>query len=179
MGYQPSTEAEEPDTYSRFRPEDQVKVTNVLDHMFYWQVLDPYNEDVKLIPFRGIIQKRVVRKSPDMWSIAPGEVKVIPGWSAVVMIERMFKQYIIELTDNKPRPAETKNRPITYNFSNPSQQEEIIGKIFLGVERSARGELNYTSSSPVTMPKDEAPKVEGEQSVEDLAKELGISVEPN
>lgn len=177
MGYVPSADKELPDEYNRFRPEDQVKVMSIMPTMFYWQVQDPMNEEVKQIPFRGIIQKRVIRRPPDMWSIAPGEVKVIPGWSAVVMIEKMIKAYIIEETNNKPRPAETKNRPITYNFSNPKKQEELIEKIYLGIDTPARGQLNYASQVQPQIA--QAPVDDGNMSVEDLAKELGISVEPN
>ncbi len=187
MGYKPSTSADEPDEYTRFRPQDQVKVMNILPTMFYWQVLDPFNEEIKLLPFRGIIQKRTIRKSPDMWSIAPGEVKIIPGWAATPMIENMYKEYIIKETDNKPRPAETKNRPITYNFNNPTKQEEIINKIFLGIETPSRGNLNYLSTSnistePTSTGTTEITPLENQEptlSVEDLAKELGVSVEPN
>lgn len=188
LGYVPSTSAEEADQYNRFHPNDQVKVTNILPKMFYWQVLDPENEEVKLIPFRGILQKRVFRKAPDMWSIAPGEVKVLPGWSAVVMIEKMFRDYIIWETDNRPRPAETKNRPITYNFSSASKQEEIIKKIFLGIETPGKGNHTFLSQGVPTTNSDHLSTAQPEQeierqsdnmSVEDLAKELGIHVEPN
>lgn len=183
MGYVPSNDKQLPDEYNRFRPEDQVKVMNILDHMFYWQVLDPRNEDVKLIPFRGVIQKRTVRQAPDMWGIAPGEVKVLPGWSAVIMIEKMYKQYIIETTDAKPRPEATKNRAITYNFDNAAKQEEIISKIFLGIEKSSREPLSYISNptgSPIEAGEPQetitTADSEPEVSVEDLAKELGINV---
>lgn len=184
MGYVPSTDKELSDQYNRFRPEDQVKVMNILDHMFYWQVLDPRNEEVKIIPFNGIIQKRTIRKAPDIWGIAPGEVKIIPGWAAVPMIEKMYKTYIIETTDAKPRPEATKNRSITYNFDNAAKQEEVISKIFLGVEKSSREPLNYLSNptgSPIEPSKPEIevnnePQPEKEVSVEDLAKELGINV---
>lgn len=183
LGYVPAADKEESDQYNRFHPNDLVKVRSILDKTFYWQVMDGFNEETKLIPFRGVIQKRVIRKAPDIWSIAPGEVKVIPGWSAAVMIENMYKKYIINETDNKPRPAETKNRPITYNFSNPAKQEELISKMFLGVETLARGNYNYMSSSPSTQLPSTAPinqpESDGNISVEDLAKELGISVEPN
>lgn len=184
MGYVPSSDKELPDEYHRFRPEDQVKVMNILDHLFYWQVLDPRNEEIKTIPFRGIIQRRTIRKAPDMWSIAPGEVKIIPGWAAVPMIEKMYKTYVIEETDKKPRPPETKNRPITYNFNNAAKQEEIISKIFLGVEKSSLEPLNYMSNpsgSPIETGEPDIqvtkPEPEKEVSVEELAKELGINVE--
>lgn len=185
MGYVPSTDKELPDEFNRFRPEDQVKVMNILDHMFYWQVLDPRNENIRVISFRGINQKRTMRKAPDLWSIAPGEVKIIPGWAATPMIEKMYKTYVIEETDKKPRPPETKNRPITYNFDNAAKQEEVISKIFLGIEKSSREPLDYYSNqtgSPIEAgtpePVEDTPK-EPDVSVEDLAKELGISVEPN
>ena len=134
--------------------------------------------------FSGIIQKRTIRKAPDIWGIAPGEVKIIPGWAAVPMIEKMYKTYIIETTDAKPRPEATKNRSITYNFDNAAKQEEVISKIFLGVEKSSREPLNYLSNptgSPIEPSKPEIevnnePQPEKEVSVEDLAKELGINV---
>lgn len=193
MGYVPSTSAEEPDVFNRFHPEDQVKVVNILDHMFYWQVEDPHNEQIREIAFRGATQRRISRKAPDMWSIAPGEVKVIPGWSALLMIEKMYKQYIIETTDAKPRPETSKGRLVqSYNFDNASKQEEIISKIFLGIETPGRGQLNYASSvftnpDPADSEKLSVPSElpdtfedtsrEPVATVEELAQKLGIKLD--
>lgn len=193
MGYVPSTEPEEADQFNRFRPEDQIKVVNILDHMFYWQVLDPNNEQVRQVGFRGVTQRRTFRKPPDMWSIAPGEVKIIPGWSGVRMIEDMYKQYVIETTDAKPRPETSKGRLVqTYNFDNPELQEKIISKIFLGIETPGRGGLNLQSSvftNPTastseklsTQSEPEVVEIDEPQgaTVEELAKELGIKLDDN
>lgn len=148
----------------RFKPEDFVRVMNIDDETFYWQALDPRDEHVEIEGNQFMQHKRTTREKPKMFSIPAGSTMVLEGWNASIMIEKLYKKVIAKKKiGNRPEGTKVMN----FSWQSPQVQEDYIDKIFVGVERP---EFN---TKPTAAPKQE---IKTEQSVSDLAKELGIDV---
>ena len=73
-----------------FKPHDTVKVQNVDSEVIKWQFLEEDKENFTIEDDSNI--KIVTRDDPDLWRIEPGDVDILEGCCAYLMIEALFKQ---------------------------------------------------------------------------------------
>jgi hypothetical protein len=159
------------------KPDDFVRVMNILDEVFYWQVLPPENEHIQISGDQFSQRKEVRRESPKQYSLMPKASTVVRGWNAAKMINDLIKklrmQQAIEKKANLPGV-----KTISADWFDYNDNIKLIDQIFLGIENpSFEDNSNRTVYVGDTQPEVKDPKMEY-KSVDDLAKELGILDEP-
>jgi len=178
--------------YSYFEPDDFVKVINVLDYTFYWQTFDPKDEMITPIYHYNVQMKSVARKEPKIEEIGPKEIRILRGWNAVRMISDMLK--FIKIQGSQAQKATMPGvKTISALWDNNTENKKIIEKIFLGVATPTFNEADLLTSPKIAQDvtaeqivkqieseqlKD-LPKFDNFQSVDNLAKELGIDLDAN
>lgn len=148
----------------RFGAEDFVRVMNIDDETFYWQALDPRNEQHLKEGNQFMVHENVVRDKPQMFSIPAGATMVLEGWNAMIMIEKLYKKVVAK--GEESQPLENGKRYRNFAWQNPERQNRYIDKIFLGIERPT-----FDSKPQVAAP---APQIKVDDSVAALAKELNL-----
>jgi len=134
-----------------FKPHDTVKVQNVDSEVIEWQFLEEDKENFTIEDDSNI--KIVTRDDPDLWRIEPGDVDILEGCCAYLMIEALFKQ----MTARKVGPVEhpLDQRDIrNFAFDDPAAQDNFIKRVFLGkitpqmMKEAALAQLEGESSAP-------------------------------
>lgn len=128
-----------------FRAQDYVRVKNIDNEPYQWQYMPTDAEETivqqdatKITTGRPSFNSdytRMIGGKEQFWQIAPGAEEVILGENAYVMIEGLYKRLVAKAAINKNPDAEVRQ----YNWTDVTMQREIIGKIFLGVERPTFG----------------------------------------
>lgn len=114
-----------------FKPEDYVKVINPDNERFIWQYLPQSKEEIYMT---SDPMKVTRREDPEMYYLDPGEVDVLIGSNAYLMIEGLYKKLVAKKAiEAKPNMVPGKNR--TYHWADPTTAEMWIKKIYLGIER--------------------------------------------
>lgn len=129
----------------RYQPSQFVRVINIDNEPFSWQYLPTEGETeeftdngaVRVITGRARFDSKYETKIPgneQLWMINPGESEVLIGENADLMIEGLYKRLVAKkrITEN-PDIEPTKAR--SFNWTDGLLQEQMIDKIFLGVER--------------------------------------------
>jgi hypothetical protein len=176
--------------YSYFEPDDFVKVINVLEYTFYWQTFDPKDEVITPIYHYNVQMKSAARKDPKIEEIGPKEIRILRGWNAVRMIADMVK--FIKVQRSQAQKATMPGvKTISASWANNTENKKIIETIFLGVATPTFNEADLLTPSKVAQDvtaeaivkqieseqlKD-LPKFDNFQSVDNLAKELGIDLD--
>ena len=117
-----------------FGPADFVRVINPDDEVFWWQVMDPAKEHINI---ESPTSKTVIRDLPDLYSIQPGESKVLPGWNARLMIIGLYKKLAAkDSLANHPEGKNVDGKPvdIAFGWDDDIKQDSFINKIFVGIE---------------------------------------------
>lgn len=104
----------------KFKSTDFVRVINIDNQKFSWVYADPAEESVQQ-PDK--YTRNVYHPTAKVYSLNPGESKVIPGHNAYVMVEAFFKNYV-----------QTHNTKIASITSDPAAQEKFIKDVVIGVE---------------------------------------------
>lgn len=104
----------------RFKPNNFVRVINIDDEPFEWQEQPISNEFVHQ-PDK--VTYDVYRRNPERHVLMPGEVRILDGGNAYLMVEGLFKKLILKKTHGKGT-----------GMGSPQTQSEYIDKIVLGTE---------------------------------------------
>lgn len=157
-------------SFNRFSPDDFVRVMNIDNETFYWQALDPRDEEHHTIGNQYLVMKETIRKSPKLFSLPAGATAVLEGWNAAIMIEQLYKKIVAKRESERPLMNGQKIR--NFAFSNPMRQDEYIDKIFVGKEKPTFTDQQITSpASPQQLE-----EIKADTSVSGIAKELGLDV---
>lgn len=113
----------------KFRPTDTVKVRNITNHAIDWQWLD--EQDESYVIEDGSNVKIVTREDPQLWSLGPGEVDILQGSCAYLMIEALYKQTCALKTGIVLHPLDEREIR-NFAFDDPAKQEEFIDYCFEG-----------------------------------------------
>lgn len=129
---------------SRFQPHQFVRVINIDDEPFIWQYM-PSTAEEESFTDNGAVRVVTGRKSftsdfsgqypgnEQQWLLNPGDSEVLIGESAFIMIEGLYKRLVAKNKINAtPDQEATKAR--NFNWNDGKMQEDMIDKIFLGVE---------------------------------------------
>jgi len=157
-----------------FKPDDFVRVMNILDEVFYWQVLPPENEIRNITGDQFVQHQEVKRDSPKMYSLMPKATTVIRGWNAAKMINDLIKKLRMQQALEK-KSSLPGVKTISADWYDYADNVKLIEKIFLGIENPSFEDTSnntvYLGESPQTSVKDTSTEY---RTVDDLAKELGI-----
>ena len=128
----------------RYQPQDWVRVINIDNEPFEWQYFPSSGEDesftdngtVRVTTGRQGFTKNYEQKVPgneQLWIIEPGESEVIIGESADLFIDGLYKRLVAKDKVRTVKITETQAR--SFNWNDGLMQEEMIDKIFLGIEK--------------------------------------------
>lgn len=134
----------------RFAPTDYVRVINIDNEPFNWQYFPIDGEDISFTDngavrvvsgrqrFSGNYEMKLPGKE-EQWLLNPGESEVLLGACADIFIEGLYKKLVAKKRINEmPDIAPTQAR--SFNWNDGLLQEQMIDKLFLGVERPTFGE---------------------------------------
>lgn len=157
------------------KPDDFVRVINILDEVFYWQVLPIEHEHISISGDQFSQRKEVRRDPPKLYSLMPKATGVFRGYIAAKMVQDLVKKLRMEQAIQKKA-----NMPgvktISADWYDYSDNVKMIEKIFLGVENPTFDEgVSQTVYVGESASKPENTPTTTYKSVEELAKELGIS----
>lgn len=159
-------------------PHDYVRIMNIDDETFYWQSLNPTDERHEID--RGPTQI-TYRRSPRQYSIKPGNSMPLEGWNAYIAVEQLYKK-VLARKENAKRGG---RKEISYNWQDPAGWDVFLPRIFMGKEVPTFGgqpiahpvaDIERDSVPVMTATEAIANSNNTSQSVNDLAKELGIEL---
>ncbi len=168
-----------------WEPHEYVRIMNIDDETFYWQVLAPQDEtfDIDKGP-----TKITYRRPPRQYSIKPGESMPLEGWNAYICVESMYKKILAKKSGVKgQQKLDSNNKPTEkiINWEDPNGWDIYLPQIYIGKEVPTFG--GQVAAQPVAAGETPVPGVikadevesnakETKQTVSDLAKELGIEL---
>lgn len=129
----------------RYSPTDYVRVINIDNERFEWQYFPIDGEDitftdngaVRVVEGRRRFTSNYEQALPgkeEMWELGAGDSEVMLGACADLFIEGLYKRLVAKKRIHEmPNITETQAR--NFNWNDGKLQEEMIDKIFLGVER--------------------------------------------
>jgi hypothetical protein len=140
----------------RYSPTQWVRVINIDNEKFDWQWF-PSDAEAESFSTDGLMRQVEGRmrftanfdgKIPgkeELWSLDAGESEVLIGECADLMIEGLYKKLIVKKrVAEKPDMEKTQAR--SFNWNDGLLQEQMIDKIFLGIERP-----NFDEPRPSTV----------------------------
>lgn len=113
----------------RFKPTDTVKIHNITNMEIQWQWLE--ESDEKYVIEDGSNVKIVTREDPGLWRLGPGEMDILMGSCAYIMIEALYKQTSVLRTGIVLHPLDEREIK-NFGFDDPQKQEEFIDMVFRG-----------------------------------------------
>lgn len=129
----------------RYQPTQFVRVINIDNEPFSWQYFPSTGEGeeftdngaVRVISGRAHFTSGYKEKMPgneEIWLINPGDSEVLIGENADLMIEGLYKKLVAKKRiADKPDIEPTQAR--SFNWNDGLLQEQMIDKIYLGVEQ--------------------------------------------
>lgn len=141
----------------RYKPTDYVRVINIDDTPVVWNYFpidgeETYSTDdgmMRIVEGRQHFDEKREHLLPgndQVWMINPGESEVLLGANADLFIEMLYKTLVAKKTiKSKPNVREGEARK--FNWIDGRLQDELIDKIFLGVERPQFGDVNDSARS--------------------------------
>lgn len=134
----------------RYAPTDYVRVINIDNEPFEWQYFPIDGEDVsftdngavRVVTGRQKFTANYEQKIPgneEQWELDAGESEVLLGACADLMIEGLYKRMVAKKRIND-MPDIEKTQARSFNWNDGLLQEQMIDKIYLGVERPTFGE---------------------------------------
>jgi hypothetical protein len=112
-----------------FKPHDTVKVQNVDDAPIEWRYLREDQESYTIEDDSNI--KITVREEPELWRIEAGDLDVLDGGCAYLMIEALFKQVTAKKVGPVEHPLDQRDIR-NFAFDDPEAQERFIKRVYLG-----------------------------------------------
>lgn len=143
----------------RFKPHEFVRVRNLDDEPFEWEWMPSTAETVSYTD-NGAVRVVEGRKSfsadysalypgnEQHWVINPGQSEVLLGENAYLFIEGMYKKLVTKQKLAGVDVTEAGRKPINFNWNDGLNQEKMIDKILIGVERP-----NFDEPKPATAKK--------------------------
>jgi hypothetical protein len=129
----------------RYAPTDYVRVINIDNEPFQWQYFPSTGEQtyftdngaVRVVEGRQAFTKNYELKTAgneQVWVINPGSSEILIGENADLFIEGLYKELVVKkrIEDN---PNIEKTQARSFNWNDGLLQEQMIDKIFLGIER--------------------------------------------
>ena len=147
----------------RYQPSEWVRVINIDNETFSWQWFPSTGEEteftdngaVRVVTGRAKFTGNYEQKLPgneQLWSMDAGESEVLIGENADLFIEGLYKRLVAKKrVADRPDIPETQAR--SFNWTDGLLQEQMIDKIFLGVEQPNFAQPEVKSEptrSPVT-----------------------------
>lgn len=146
----------------RYQPAQWVRVINIDNEKFDWVWFPSDGEEttftdngaVRVVTGRQHFTSNYEQKLPgneQVWELGPGESEVLIGENADLFIEGLYKKLVVKkrIADN-PDVEATKAR--AFNWNDGLLQEQMIDKIFLGVEQPVfAGGQNYEPEDKPTV----------------------------
>lgn len=142
-----------------FKPMQFVRVINVDDETYEWQYMPADGEDesftdqgsVRVITGRKSFTANfsgVISGNEQSWSIEPGQTEVLLGENAYLMIEGLAKKMVTKnyLVKNGEFVVGKAGR--SFNWNDGKTQEDMIAKIFLGIEDPRFNDTPRTTTTP-------------------------------
>lgn len=129
----------------RYQPSDYVRVINIDNEDFEWQYFPSTGEETSFTDngaMRQVYGRQRFNSTYDgkiagneqIWRIAPGDSEVLVGENADLMIEGLYKKLVVKKrVEEKPNMEKTQAR--NFNWNDGLLQEQMIDKIFLGIEK--------------------------------------------
>lgn len=129
----------------RYQPSDYVRVINIDNEPYYWQFFPSTGEEVtftdngavRVVTGRQRFNSTYDQKIPgneQQWMINPGDTEVIIGENADLMIEGLYKKLVVKKRLEEV-PSIEKTQARNFNWNDGLLQEQMIDKIFLGIEK--------------------------------------------
>jgi hypothetical protein len=141
-----------------YKPQDYVRVINIDNVPIYWHYF-PVDGEETYFTDDGVMRVTEGRQHFDekreellpgndqAWMLNPGESEVLLGANADLFIQTLYKTLVAKKTI-KAKPNMKEGQARKYNWIDGNQQEQIIEKIFLGVEKPQFGEVNEPARLP-------------------------------
>lgn len=137
----------------RYEPSEYVRVINIDNEPFYWQFFPSNGEEVtftdngavRVVTGRQRFNSTYDAKIPgneQQWMINPGETEVLIGENADLFIEGLYKKLVVKKRIQEV-PSIEKTQARNFNWNDGLLQEQMIDKIFLGIEKP-----NFNESKP-------------------------------
>lgn len=141
----------------RYAPTEYVRVINIDNEPFTWQYFPIDGEDVtftdngavRVVSGRQRFTSNYEQKLPgkeETWMINPGESEVLLGACADLFIEGLYKRLVAKKRIHE-MPNMEKTQARNFNWTDGVLQEQMIDKIFLGVERPVFNEPSKPTAS--------------------------------
>lgn len=115
--------------HKKYDPTDTVQVRNITSVALEWWWLEEKDESYVIEDGSNI--KIVSRKDPGFWRLDPGEVDVMPGSCAYVMMDALFKQTRALKTGVILHPLD-EGEIRNFALDDPQLQDEFIRMVFEG-----------------------------------------------
>jgi hypothetical protein len=134
-----------------------VRVINIDDTPVYWQYF-PIDGEETYFTDDGVMRitegrqhfdekrEELLPGNDQAWMMNPGESEVLLGANADLFIQTLYKTLVAKKTI-KQKPNMKEGQARKYNWIDGKLQEEIIEKIFLGVEKPQFGALDEPARS--------------------------------
>lgn len=142
---------------SRFKPTQFVRVMNIDDEPFTWQWMPDDGEETTMST-DGMMRSVVGRKAfvdgysaqvpgnEQTWELGSGETETILGANAYIMIEGLFKRLVAKKAI-KATPNQEATKARNFNWNDGLLQEQMIDKIFLGIETPTFNETRQSTET--------------------------------
>jgi len=129
----------------RYSPTQWVRVINIDNEAFEWQWFPSDGEEISFSTdgLMRQVEGRMhftenydgkINGNEQIWSIDPGESEVLIGENADLMIQGLYKKLIVKKrVSEKPNMESTQAR--SFNWNDGLLAEQMIDKIFLGIEK--------------------------------------------
>jgi len=139
----------------RYSPTQWVRVINIDNEDFEWQWFPSDAEEISFstdglmrqVEGRQRFTPNFDGKIPgkeQLWSLGAGESEVLIGENADLMIQGLYKKLVVKKrVSEKPNMESTQAR--SFNWNDGLLAEQMIDKIFLGIESP-----NFNESRPST-----------------------------
>lgn len=167
-----------------WEPHEYVRIMNIDDETFYWQVLAPQDETYEID--RGPT-KVTYRRSPRQYSVKSGESIPLEGWNAYICVKQLYRKILAKNNGIKGQQqvgSDGKPSEKIINWQDPAGWDIYLPQIFLGRETPTfNGQVAPTPVAgetpvPTVISADQAVENSAttKQTVSELAKELGIEL---
>lgn len=129
----------------RYKATDWVRVINIDNEAFQWQYFPSTGEEVAFTD-NGAMRQVYGRQSftstydgklpgnEEQWKLNAGDSEVLVGENADLFIEGLYKKLVVKKRVSE-LPNMEKTQARNFNWNDGLLQEQMIDKIFLGIEK--------------------------------------------
>lgn len=112
-----------------FAPHETVQVMNIDDEPIKWQYQPAYNERY------GVSDdgtKDVSRGLPELWEIPAGEMDVLIGENAYLMMDTLYKRLVVKKAGGTVARPQDEREIKNFSWNDPLKMQQILEKVFMG-----------------------------------------------